>query len=201
MRLVVAALVVLVPTLSRADERRTFVSIGGTAGATARTDNGTTVQPDIYQPDAPMSSDARPLLGPRATLSWEHAPLAMPDAPGYNVGTSLVPEILAGSFIDDKHAEGYVGVGVRGELKLAQRDQGLFHLSARGALYLAARACAIGGNRDPFYEFGFGEYFGGIHTTTRVGFEVSFVSRRTTVDMTETHDAGGLFQLYVGFAP
>ena len=200
MRLLVAALVVVVPSLAHADERRTFVEIGGTAGATARTDTPPS-QPGAYQPDVQMIPDAHPLLGPRVTLSWEHAPLAMPDEPGYRVGTSLVPELLGGSFIDDKHAAGYVGVGVRGELKLAQRDQGIFHLSARGALYLAARACVVGGSRDPFYEFGFGEYFGGIHTPTRVGFELSFVARHNTVDMADTHEMGGLLSFFVGFAP
>jgi len=80
MRLVVAVLVVLVPAVSHADERRTFVSIGGTAGGVAPTDG----ELEQYDLNGKTSSGAYPLLGPRVMLSWEHALLA--GHPGPPVG-------------------------------------------------------------------------------------------------------------------
>jgi hypothetical protein len=144
------------------------------------------------------------LVGPRITLSWEHAPLPFPDAPGYKFAGSIVPELLAGSFVEDVRAEGYLGVGVRAELKMAQREQGLLKISARGALYLAGRGMVTGADRDPMLEFGFGEYIGGFSKSTRVGFEFDVITRdrkNTTMDAMPGREVGGLFQLYVGFAP
>lgn len=182
MRTVLVLGLVGASSIAHAD-RTTVVDVGMTIGA-------------IDKVDHTSGSDA-PLIGPRITLGFEDSFVTMPDQPGYHFAGALVPELVAGSYIYDDRAEGYVGVGLRAELQMGQREQGLLHVSARGAMYLVGRALVIGDNRDPMYEFGFGEYLTRFRTRERVGIELTAVVRPQDHGDDETH-AGGFFGLYVG---
>ena len=166
-----------------ADERATTVTVGMLGQVESR-DN-----PDMV----PAGTG-----GPRLTLAWETAPLAYPDHRGYKVGWSLVPELIAGAVLQEARAEGMIGAGLRGELKLAQREQGLLRLSARGAFYLAGRGMVIGKDRDVLGEAVLGEYIY-IGAPLRLGFEFGVTSRKHD-PMEEAH-LGGMFQLYLGWGP
>lgn len=164
-------------------ERATVVDVGVTFGG---------IDTAHHTP----GSDA-PLVGPRVTLGWEDRLVDVPDQPGYRFAAALVPEIVLGSYIQSERAEGFFGVGLRADLQMGQREQGLLEVSARGALYLVGRALVIGANRDPMYEVGIGEYLARFHTRTRVGFELTFVARSQDHGSAET-EAGGFMALYVG---
>lgn len=187
--LLCAALLLLTTTTAFAEDRSMVANIGATFGAI----------------DGMDADPAEGLFGPRITLAWERAPLEMPAMPGYNVKGALVPELTGGAFINDVSARAFLGVGLRAELKMAQREQGLLKVSARGGFYLAGRALAVGDERQPMFEFAIGEYFTGLHSWTRVGFELAVVSARrfAAVDTMEGRDwgVGGVAQFFVGFAP
>ncbi len=143
------------------------------------------------------TGNERPLVGPRITLGFEGSFVDVPDQPGYHFAGALVPELVAGSYVYDDRAEGYVGVGLRAEVQMGQREQGLFKVSARGAMYLVGRALVIGDTQDPMYEFGVGEYLTRFHSRQRVGFELTFVDRPHDHGGVEA-EAGGFMSLYVG---
>lgn len=172
-----------VSSIAHAD-RTTVLDVGATFGAVA----------PVNQDSA---DQAIPLVGPRVTLGFESSFVEMPDHPGYNFAGALVPELVAGAYIEQERAEGYVGVGLRAEVQMGQREQGLLKVSARGAMYVVARALVIGGDRDPMYELGFGEYLSRFHTRDRVGIELTFVDRPHDHGSVES-EAGGFFGLYVG---
>jgi hypothetical protein len=135
------------------------------------------------------------------TLAWEHAPLTLPATPGFNVEGVLVPELTAGSFVNDQRADVFVGVGLRAELKMAQREQGLLKVSARGGMYIAGRGLIVGEKREPMLEFAIGEYLTRMSTWTRAGFEFAVVTvRRDTLEQRDW-GVGGVFQFFIGFAP
>lgn len=185
----VALLLVLACSIAHAEERATTVTLAGMAGAFAPADRDKVP----YEPDG--------VMGPRLTLSWEYAPLAMPDAPGYRFGGSLVPELFGGALVDDTRAQGFIGAGVRAELKMAQREQGLLKVSARGAAYLAARGMVVGDQRKPFGELAIGDYFV-VGRSSRLGFEGSLlVGRPDEMTMDHSPKVGGLVLLYVGWTP
>lgn len=163
------------------------VTVGGQAGA-------------LGEPDA---IDPQGLFGTRVTLGFENAPLAIPATRGYVLGGALVPELLAGAFVLDDRAVGFVGAGVRLDLKMAQREMGLMRLTARGSAYFAARGMIVGEERTPVLEFGFGQFFARLSSWTRIGYEVDILaSRQPTYDgMTELATQAILFQLYIGWAP
>jgi hypothetical protein len=200
MRTLAAALVVVsisgvVATAgtAHAEERGTKMWIGGLIGA--RGDLG--------------NYEAQPAAigGPRVTLGWETPMIAYPAEPGYRADFALTPELLAGAMFDEgpvqgersgTRAEGMVGVGLRGELRLAQYRMGLLKISMRGSIYLAARAFVIGEQRDTVAEFAFGEYFL-VGRTGRIGFELNVQSRHRNA-MPEDREAAVLTQFYVGWA-
>jgi len=208
MRIALAVVVFLGASgLAHADDRSMFITVGGTAGAMGHSESNSgsyDMYPVADGGGAYTYQEPYSLVGPRITLSWEHAPLPLPAAPGYRFAGSIVPELLGGSFIEDVRAEGYVGAGVRAELKMAQREQGLLKISARGAMYLAGRGMVVGSDRDAILELGFGEYLGGFSKWTRVGFEFDVITRdrkNDTMEATSGREVGGLFQFYIGFAP
>lgn len=171
---------------ARADERHTTVSLGIVVGAYAA---------DPVVVDGPAEPRAEAFGGPRLTLGWEHAPLPYPAQPGYAVDVGLVPEIVAGAYLDEEKGEGMLGVGLRGELRVSQKQQGLLRVSIRAAFYVTGRALVVGDQRDLVGELVFGEYIlfgrGG-----RFGFEVGGMARREARD--ESH-AGITGQLYLGW--
>ncbi len=179
---------------AHAEERRTTLSLGGMVGVFERSSSYDT---DYYyaQPEA--------TFGPRVTLSWENAPLAYPDAPGYRFAGAIVPELVGGALVDDERAQGFIGAGLRAELKMAQREMGLLRVSARGGIYLAARGMVIGDERKPLGEFAIGEYIC-IGQTGRIGFEGGLlVGRADSMDTFEPNSTkiGGAALFYVGWQP
>ncbi len=187
-------LVLAFATSAHAEERRTTIAVGGMLGVFERS---TSYEPDYYyaQPEA--------TFGPRITLSWEDAPLAYPDAPGYRFAGAVVPELLGGALVDDVRAQGFIGAGVRAELKMAQREMGLLRVSARGGFYLAARGMVIGDERKPLGEFSIGEYIC-IGQAARIGFEAGLlVGRADRMDTFEADSTkiGGAALFYIGWQP
>ena len=186
-----ALLILLAPALAHADERATNITIAGMLGAIEGTDTG---ESKFVEPD--------PLTGPRVTLSFEHAALALPDTRGYRFDGSLVPEITAGAFVDEERAQGFVGAGVRAELRMSQREMGLFRVSARGAFYLAGRGLVVGDDRKPYGEVALGEYFI-FGSDKRIGFEFSalFTSAPKMSEFDDGMRSGGMAQIYLGWKP
>jgi hypothetical protein len=105
--------------------------------------------------EAGNKSGVQPMPGLSLVVGYEDAPMAVP-APG-EIGTDLrlVPELVAGVVADDRHGEGYVGAGLRGELHLASARRGF---EMRTSIYTAVRAIVIGENRDGAAELLIGEY-------------------------------------------
>jgi hypothetical protein len=186
MRTLLALCVLAAPAIAHAD-RSTVVDVGVTVGAAGNPNS------------ADSSADGLSLVGPRATLSWENPLVGVPDRPGYRFAGALVPQIIVGSYLQSDRADGYLGVGLRADLQMGQRDQGLLKVSARGAIYAVGRALVIGDKREPMYEVGFGEYLSRFHTSTRVGFELTVV---VLPDASAAGDpdanVGGFVGLYVG---
>lgn len=180
-------LVLIVCSPAHADDRSTAFSIGVMAGGLQRSQY--------------PSSEPAGTFGPRVTLSFEHGFPPMPPQPGYNVDVTLVPELFGGGFVEPDRVELFVGVGVRGDLRFAQREMGLLRVSARGAGYLAARALVVGEDRKPFGEIGLGEYFL-LRRHGRIGFEGSFLfasSDPAGTDFGTGANAGLIVQLYGGW--
>ena len=150
-----------------------------------------------------VSSDGTTNYGEaRLSLGWEREPLAIPATKGHVFDLALVPELVAGGFIASDRAEMFVGAGLRGELRMAQRDMGLLQVTARGAIYLALRGLVVGAQREPVIELGIGEYFTRLHNRSRIGFELDALIRTgtdPTLDgISDGQSNGMLFQIYVG---
>ena len=190
-----ALLLILVSSTANAEERTTAFTLAGMVGGMER--------PMRFEPEDPYDwNEPEAITGPRVTLSWEHAPLELPPTPGYRFAGALVPELVAGAFIDDQRAQGFIGAGVRAELKMAQREQGLLKVSARGAAYVAMRGMVVGDERQGFVEFALGDYFC-VGRTGRIGFEGSvLVSAREDQMAYETdRSVGAVMQVYFGWRP
>jgi len=192
-RLAIALGVLVVGSVAHADERRTTITLGGMTGGIERTRQELS---DV------VASRAEPLVGPRISLGWEHAALELPAEPGYRFAGALVPELVAGAFIEHDRALMFVGAGVRAEIKMAQREMGLFRLSARGAAYLAARGLVVGDERKPYGEFTIGEYLL-VGRSARIGVEGGLlVGRADEMTVPGTgREIGGMVQAYVGWQP
>ncbi|HEY5926807.1 MAG TPA: hypothetical protein VIV11_34205 [Kofleriaceae bacterium] len=188
-----ALLLVLVPSIAHAEERTTAVTLAGMFGVMERPVRFEPGDPEYWtQPEA--------IAGPRLTLSWEHAPLELPPTRGYRFAGAIVPELVAGAFIDDHRAQGFVGAGLRAELKMSQREMGLLKVSARGAAYVAARGMVVGEERKGFFELAIGDYFV-IGRTGRIGFEggLLLAPREDQMDYDHDRSVGGVMQIYVGW--
>lgn len=181
----------LVGGIARADERATTITIGGMAGAFERSHHDYDY---IY-------TQTEPLVGPRLSLAWEHAPLEMPAQRGYRFDGSLVPELVGGAFIDDVRAQMFIGAGLRAELRMSQREMGLLRVSARGAVYLAARGLVVGDDRKPYGEIAVGDYLF-VGRTTRIGVEGGVIFGRPD-EMSDggSRNVGGMVQAYIGWQP
>lgn len=180
----VAMAVVGASSVAQADGRSPVLSVGGMFGSVGDLE----VRPE-------------PAWGTRISLGWENALPELPALPGYNLRGALVPELFVGGVVlpEAQRADGYFGAGVRAELQFAQREMGLFRVSARGAGYVAARGLVIGEDRTGLFEFAIGEYFARHHKATRIGYEVDMLVNR---DGNASGDRTvGLFaQIFVGGA-
>lgn len=179
-----AALLLLLAGNAAADDRLPTVSIGiSTISHIVHVDT--------------LEHEERVGVGPFLVVGWEDPPIDYPAAKGHRLGFSLVPELVGGTLIDDRVAEGMLGAGLRAELRLAQREEGLLRITCRGAVYLAMRGMVIGKTRDPLVEGVFGEY---IQTQRglRFGFELGMVGRSWTQEM-DTDRAGFTAQAFLGW--
>jgi hypothetical protein len=127
--------------------------------------------------DAPDGGDGPEDVGLqlRGIVSFEEAPLPYREPRGYMFAGTLVPEIFVGMLaVGDERTE-MVGGGLRAELAFSQRRMGLLEVSARGGMYVAARAGLF---TDPdhtrLFEGALGEYFL-IGDNARIGFELGIM--------------------------
>ncbi len=180
--------VLLLATPAARAERSTTVNLGGMIGGVERRiDEATRMEP---------------AGGPRLVLSFEHPPPALPATKDTNVDVTLVPELIAAAVMNADRGEAMVGVGARGELRLSQRDGGLFHVSARMAFYVAGRALIVGDHQDPAGELTLGEYVYLGKGRLRLGGEASLLLRKSDEFMATSSGSqhGILASVYLGWA-
>jgi hypothetical protein len=204
MRLACLVVVVLVSNVAHAEERSAVVTIGGAFGGASSVSSMSTdynYDYDYASPDGAMSGPSDGLGAVRATLAWERPSPAFEMEPGKsNFSGSLVPELAIGSLFEHDRAEGFVGIGLRAELRAAHNSIKPFGLTYKVGGYLVGRALVLGKSQDAAYEFGFGEYFPRFSSFTRIGFEMSVMARPHYMDADETQVIG-LFSLFAGWAP
>ena len=187
MKRLVPLLLVVASSTATADDRATTITLGAMAGGFEAADE------ELGRADG--------VFGPRVTLAWEHPALALPATPGYRVAFALVPELHGGAFVLDERADMFIGAGLRGELKMAQREMGLLKVSARGSVYVALRGLVLGASRQSFVELAFGDYFF-IGRSTRVGIEGTVMLGYADRMQDDTRSVvGGMMQAYIGWAP
>jgi hypothetical protein len=186
MRSVLVAMVFVgaVSSVARADGRSPILSVGGMFGGVGDLEAG-----------------PEPTWGTRLSVGWEKPLPELPAQPGYKLRGGLVPELFVGGLVlpEAKRADGFFGAGVRAELQFAQREMGLFRVSARGAGYVAARGLVIGEDRTGLFEFALGEYFARHRTATRIGYEFDVLVNRNR-NASGDNTAGMLMQIYIGGA-
>lgn len=190
MRTLLVAGISLALTSTAFAERVTTVNLGGMFGGVEDLDNV-----DNYYAQPTM----HPAGGPRVTLGFENAPLAMPPTRGWDAAVAFVPELTTGAVLGAERGDLFLGVGGRVELQLAQREMGLLKVSARFAIYAAARALVIGKDQDTAGELVFGEYFYLGGGRTRIGGEVSVFARESPMNYSESQMAV-FASAYVGWA-
>jgi len=154
----VAAL--LVPAAAHAGPRTTAITVAGLVGVAEDDDSF-----DSF--DSPSDE----VTGVSAQLTWEAAPLALPAQPGYAFGFALAPEVHLGTLSIDDRADVFLAAGVRAELQLSQREQGLLRLSGRTSAFIAARAGVVGDDRAPLYQLVLGTHASFGESRLRLGFE------------------------------
>lgn len=176
--LAVAVLVLAAPT-ARAERSATF-NLGGMIGG---------VEHRVAE-----ATEMQPAGGPRLTLSFEHP---QPNAQAGTIAdVTLVPELTAAAVVDADRGEALIGVGVRGEVRLAQHGGAGLHV----AFYIAGRALIIGSTTDPAGELAIGEY---VYLTKRLrlGGEGSLILRRSDEFMATSGQQHGIMATaYLGFA-
>lgn len=146
---------------ARADGRSPVLDVEGAAGFVVPT------QVDVERSEQPVGVGLA-----RAMVSWEQAPPAMPDAPGYATRFDVGPELGIGFLGNDQRGDAFGQVGLRLHLAIAQREMGLLHISARCGLWLAARGGVVGGEHNPMMEGALGWYIWIGHSGWRAGWEI-----------------------------
>ena len=141
------------------------------------------------------NADAHPLAGLRLTFGLEPDALPVPPSAYITKDARLVPELLAGFLMDDVHAEGYVGAGLRAEVQIANGER-----DDRMALYTALRGIVIGGDHDGATEAVIGGYvlFPG---NTRFGWEGGAMARpRPHRSAAEFRELDAELTFYIGWS-
>jgi hypothetical protein len=136
----------------------------------------------------------------RATYAWERPSPQFGEDGKSNFSGSFVPELVAGTFLEEDRAEGFLGLGLRAELRAAHNRIKPFGFKYKVGAYLVARAMVLGKSQDAAYEFGFGEYFPRFSSFTRMGFELTVISRPNYMETTDWQ-AGALLSLFAGWSP
>jgi hypothetical protein len=175
----------LVPSIAMADRSATF-ELGVTGDVRAQGSSFSA---------AGASDDLATLAGLQLVVGFERAPLAIPAPGGLDHELRLVPELLAGFVADSVHAEGFAGAGLRGELQLAVNR----NASMRVAMYVAARAIAIGAHQDGAAEFVAGEYLS-LSRGHRFGWEGGVMIRpRSDVPADQARELDTVLTIYYGW--
>jgi hypothetical protein len=188
MRFACLVVVLLASNVAHAEERSGVLSVNGGFGFLAH---------EEWMEDGNTSGG---LGAVRATYAWERpSPQFAVDGKS-NFSGSLVPELVVGTLLEEDRAEGFVGLGLRAELRAAHNKIAPFNLKYKVGAYLVARAMVLGKSQDAAYEFGIGEYFPRFSGFTRMGFELTVISRPNYMD-TNDWQAGALLSLFAGFAP
>jgi hypothetical protein len=144
---------------------------------------------------ASSSQDLATLAGLQLVVGFERPPLEIPPPGGLFHELRLVPELLAGFVADSSHAEGYAGAGLRGELQLAVNRKAQMRI----AMYVAARAIAIGAHQDGAAEFVVGEYLS-LDRRHRFGWEGGAMLRpRSDVPADEARELDTVLTIYYGW--
>jgi hypothetical protein len=197
------AVVLFGSNLAHAEDRSAVVTIGGAFGGASSVSSMTTpgyYSPDNAAPDGGMSGPGGGLGAARVTLGWEK-PLPEFGLDGKsNFSGSFVPELNVGSLFESDRAEGFLGLGLRAELRAAHNRIAPFNLTYKVGGYLVGRALVLGKSQDATYEFGIGEWFARFRGFSRAGFELTIMSRPHYMDTDETQIIG-LFSLYAGWSP
>lgn len=140
-----------------------------------------------------------PTGGPRVTLGFENEPVAMPPTPGYSFAGAFVPELTAGALMSEARGDLFLGLGARAELQFGQNKQGLLQVSARAAVYAAARVVIIGKEQDTAGDFALGTYFY-VKGRTRIGGELNVMVREAPMDFPTEEQMAVFASAYVGWA-
>ncbi len=144
-----------------ADDRAPVLDVEGALGA---------IVPHDPMNETPQ--DQAPIGIARAMVSWELPPVEMPAARGYAWRVGIGPELGVGFIGNDRRGDGFAQAGLRLEVGFAQREMGLFRVSSRGGLWLAARGGLVGGEHSTMLEGDLGWFLWLGHTGWRVGWEI-----------------------------
>ncbi len=171
-------------------DRTTTVTLGGMFGGAEDLDGV-----DNYYEQPTM----HPTGGPRLILGFENAPIEMPASPGYSFAGAFVPELTAGALLSETRGDLFLGLGGRAELQIGQNKQGLLRVSARAAIYAAARLMVIGKEQDTAGDFALGTYFY-VKGRTRIGGELNVMVREAPMEFPTEEQMAVFASAYVGFA-
>jgi hypothetical protein len=166
---------------ARADEP----SVQGRAPVLDFEGAGGFVFPDnLYTPDGTVQPAGVGIA--RAMVSWERGPVAMPLESGTaSARFDIGPELGLGFIGNDRRGDMMAQAGLRLHLAFAQNGMGLFHVSARGGLWLAGRAGIVGGEHSTMIEGDLGWYMW-LGSSWRIGWEVGVIGVRNPTDATGT---------------
>ena len=167
--------------------------LGGTAAADERTPTldveGAAALVIPHAPGPDVSSEDPAAFGMvRAMLAWDEPPAEMPAQRGYAWRGSISPEIGVGLLDHEGQGDGLVEAGLRLHLSFAQREMGLFRVSAKGGMWMAGRGGIVGNDHTPMAEVSVGWYLW-LGSSWRVGWEVGGVALRN--DRADGHDPVG----------
>jgi hypothetical protein len=142
------------------------------------------------------TADGCALFGGRVAVGFEDDPVPMPPLEGVVIAPHLVPELLVGFVSDQRHAEGYAGAGLRGEIDFASNRHAV---NLRTGIYAAARAIVIGPTQDPAAEFVIGEWLSRGADRRRFGWEGGAMVRPRADGAPNERELDALLTVYASF--
>jgi hypothetical protein len=119
----------------------------------------------------------------RALVSWEHGQVPMPPEGTAAWRADIGPELGLGFIGNDRRGDMMAQAGLRLQVAFAQNGMGLFHVSARGGLWLAARAGIVGSEHNTMIEGDLGWYIW-LGRSWRIGWEMGVIGVRNPTDTT-----------------
>ena len=145
---------------------------------------GIIIPDNLYTPGGGAAVQPAGVGIARAMVSWEKGPVAMPLESGtararFDIG----PELGLGFIGNNQRGDMMAMGGLRVHVAFAQNGMGLFHVSARGGLWLAARAGLVGGEHNTMIEGDLGWYMW-LGRSWRIGWEMGVIGIRNPTDAT-----------------